>query len=521
MRGHTLDSEARIRSDTPDTPGGAETCLLGYTTDAGLPVYIPDSENYGHRFIIGQSGVGKTTFANLLTLQQIQRGGGLLSINGKLDDEDLQTIYRMARYYGRERDILVLNAGDPKQSNSYNPILFGDSDEVAARVLSLIPSTETNPGADHYKQSANQGIATLVAALQKAKYAYNFMDLTILLQSPRALDYLERAVAAKVRNAKELTNLQLFTSQFRTAQSRTGEMVIDMKKLKDVFGGIGGRMYMFATNNFGEVLNSYTPELRIYDAIMDRKIVYVMLPTMGKDVAASNLGKLVVADYRTAISWVQARPKRERPMPYTLALFDEAGSYVTDSFNRIFEQSRTAHQMLNILVQTKANLDAISDELREMVLGNTWTKVFFKIGTPESAEMAAEVIGKHRAIYRSLQESGAAGRAAMTTNGMPDSSATTTMNIGMGQTEREDYIVAPRTLMGLDRGEAVVLRGGKTLYSVRVPQIEFDKKFISEAGRFEVNRFDFPTVRGIDLYTRIGEFLDGETRQQLENQAKR
>ena len=105
--------------------------------------------------------------------QQIQRGGGLAFIDGKLAGDDIETIYQYCCWAGREQDLLILNPGTPSMSNTYNPILRGDPDEVASRILSIIPSTENNPGADHYKQSANQGITTIVAALQAAGLAYN------------------------------------------------------------------------------------------------------------------------------------------------------------------------------------------------------------------------------------------------------------------------------------------------------------------------------------------------------------
>lgn len=519
LTGHSLDSAIKVSSHIPGAIGGTDKALLGYTTDTGLPLMIPDVENYAHRFIIGQSGVGKTTLLNLLMFQQMQRGGGIFAMNGKLDDEDLQMFYRMARWCGREKDILVLNPGNPAVSNTYNPILYGDPDEVSARILSLIPSTESSAGADYYKQSANQGIATLVAALKAAKYAYNFMDLTILLLSPKALEFLNLMVRQRANKSQELLNLELFISQFRT-QSRIGTMEIDMKKLKDVFGGMGSRMFMFATNQFGQVMNDYAPELRLEDALRQKKLVYVMLPTLGKDIAANNLGKLVVADYRTALSWIQALPKSSRPVPYTLASFDEAGSYITETFNRIFEQVRTAHQMLTIGVQTVANLEAISEELREMVLGNTWLKIIFKIGTPESAEKMAQIIGEQKNVMWSLGETGSSGRSGATTDGMPDSSATQGVNVGRTGRQEIGWRVDPTKLAALDRGEALVLRGGKNLYSLRIPQIEFTKEFIEESGKFEINRFRMPRAGGIDLYSHINDFLDSETRSALENESR-
>jgi intracellular multiplication protein IcmO len=123
-----LESKISIESAAALTrPDGL---LLGYTTDTGKPVYLPDEDLMRHGFIGGQSGVGKTVLGRLLMFQQIQRGGGLAFIDGKLTAEDIQTMYQYCCWAGREQDFLVLNPGNPAMSNTYNPILRGDPDEV-------------------------------------------------------------------------------------------------------------------------------------------------------------------------------------------------------------------------------------------------------------------------------------------------------------------------------------------------------------------------------------------------------
>ncbi|MGR0140739.1 conjugal transfer protein TraG, partial [Pseudomonas sp. RSP] len=253
-----LDSKINIRSATDLVrPDGM---LVGYTTDTGSPVHIPDEDLMRHGFILGQSGVGKTVLGKLLMFQQIQRGGGLTFIDGKMNAEDIQTIYQYCCWAGREQDLLILNPGNPDMSNTYNPILRGDPDEVAARILSIIPSTENNPGAGHYKQSANQGIATLVAAFQAAGLAYNFIDFTILLMNHKAIEELETRLKKSQPHNPATKNLSLFLEQYKVGgMNKPGlENMVDIKRMKETFGGLAGRMYMFGTGKFGEVLNTYT-----------------------------------------------------------------------------------------------------------------------------------------------------------------------------------------------------------------------------------------------------------------------
>lgn len=493
-REHALPSSLKIRSDRTiqigDDPKDKYPFLLGYSTDTGEPVILGTEERMRHLFIIGQSGVGKTVAASLLMQQQIQSGGGLLFIDGKIDQSNIDQIYHYACHAGRSHDLLVINPDDPQQSNTYNPVLYGDADEKADGILQLIPSTESNAGADYFKQEAKQALTTLIRALQTARKAYNMIDLTVLLMNSNALLELERDLKNKEPNSPANSEFKLFLDKFRVPPNpQMPKGGIDMKKMKEVFGGIGGRLYSFGTGKFGEIMNTYDPDVNLYEAIRNNKIIYVALPTMGKDTTARNFGRLVIADLRTAISWLQKLPKPERPDPPFMAFCDEAGSYVNDSWSRIPEQARSAHVFFIPAAQTAANFKAISPELHEMIIGNAWTKMFFKIGTQETALEAAELIGKRIAITKSLADVETQSSSSSFLRSTPESNVGAGRSLNIGEREQEAYIVSPDDLKKLDKGEAVITIGGNNIFNVRIPMVVFDDEAKKRFGPFTVNRF--------------------------------
>ncbi|BBI65800.1 hypothetical protein HSBAA_PA_4030 (plasmid) [Vreelandella sulfidaeris] len=140
---------------------------------------------------MGQSGVGKTTLGEYILWQQTARGRGWLFIDAKIDRDTRDHLAYMAKVTGREDELYIIDVSDPDNANTYNPVLHGDPDEVASRLMNLIPSAENNPGADHYRQSANHALTVIIAALQASGQLYHFGDLSILLQSDRALENLE------------------------------------------------------------------------------------------------------------------------------------------------------------------------------------------------------------------------------------------------------------------------------------------------------------------------------------------
>lgn len=503
-----FDSNVAISSSakTPDLAGGAGM-LIGYKVEDGRPVYVPDEDLMRHLFILGQSGVGKTVLGANLIFQQIARGGGLTFIDGKMTDEELQKIWQMCAWCGRERDLFIINPGRPEMSNTYNPLLYGDPDEIADRPISTIPQNDSNPGTDYYRKAAHQGIVTLVSAMKKAGLAYNFIDFAVMLMNSKALEELERKLMEVAPNSDEARAFSLFVDQFRYSAKPGADATIDMKRLKEVFGGIGQRMYLLGTGKFGEVLNSYTPDLNLFEAIMNNKIIYVQLPTMGKNEAAMNFAKMFISDFRTSISWLQDLPEENKLQIPHFFFMDEAGGYVSMNMTRPFEQARSARVILCPAAQTMANFKAISEEFAEMVIGNTWTKLIFKVGTQASAEEMAEVAGMHIVNVRQVAEARNKGTSSQILRLDPAASESEGLSETVTYKEQEENRVSADQLKALGKGECVMLYGGDQVHHLKIPMLKFDSQEAKKFGKPRVHRFRKRAVKGADFFKNAEKYL--------------
>lgn len=348
---------------------------LGVIVDTGKPLIVSTDSFMRHSAIVGTTGVGKTVLGEYIMDQQMARGGSVIFSDGKLSQEGCDKFYQLCVKNGREQDFRVINPGNSAFSNTYNPILDGDPDEVADRLVSLIPSTESDAGSDHFKQAAKQGCTVLITAIQALGLAYEFMDLVILLSNEEELIDLEKQLRERVvlnrkeswrteqKNGKKipdaemaLTQLHIFLNQYRV-KNKDGIEGIDIKRLKETFGGIGGRLFTFGSDSFGRVLGVTNPEISLFDDIRAGKLIYVMLPTMGKGQTASNFGKMFLGDLRTAISWLQALPDDQKTKIPTLVFMDEFGATATELMARPFEQARSARVILLPAFQTYSNLE--------------------------------------------------------------------------------------------------------------------------------------------------------------------
>ena len=471
---------------------------FGYTKDNYYPVDIPNQFTMRHTAIIGQSGVGKTTLGEFILWQQAIRGGGWVFIDAKLDASTRDKLFYMMSILGRADDFYVLNVDQPDNSNRYNPILRGDADEVSSRLLNLLPASENSPGADYYRNSANHALTVLIGGLKAAKYRYHFADLAILLQSGRALGELERMVPP----GPEKMALQVFLDQFRK-KTKEG-VVIDTDRLKQVLGGMSGRIALFAQGKFGQIFNTYTPEIDLTEIVMQNKFLYVMLPTMGKDAAALNLGKMILSDLRTAVYNVQALKEDQRPWPPFLVFADEMGSYVMPGIARLFEQARSANICMIPAFQSFANLSVVSPDFADIIIQNTWNKVLFKFASKESPEIAAEIIGKTKRFTKTFTKGQSEGGTASSMNTTPQASASDSGSLNQSWRETEEFRVTPDQLKALGMGEAIIMSGPR-IFHVRTPMLKFPKVPEFKAVRHHVT---IPkTEKALDFMVRYKEFL--------------
>ena len=507
-----IDAEPREGFVLPSDPVFTEPGpLVGYTRDSHAPVRVPYDLFMRHVALIGASGVGKTTLLLWLLWQQMTLGGGWLFIDAKLDTDTRDTLGYLARLCGRENELYVLNVNDPEHSNTYNPILDGDADEVASRLVNLVPSTETDAGADHYKQSANQALTVFVGALKACKLRYNFTDLSILLQSGQAIEQLLRMTP----QGPERMALDVFIDKFRKGTPQGVQ--IDVNKMKDALGGMAGRIALFAQGKFGQVFNTYAPEINLTEILRTNKMLYVMLPTMGKDTAALNLGKMIVSDFRTAVARIQALPKQQRPWPPFMAALDEMGSYVMQGIARLFEQARSARIALMPGFQAFGNLREVSPEFADIIMQNPWEKAFFRFGGKDSAEAAAEMLGKVRRFRYGISTSESSGESAHVIRAAPQSSQSASGNVGQSWAEQEDYRVSVDKLAGLPVGESVFTIGAR-IYHIVTPllQTPIDQLKPDDARRAEYifSPMRHPTrvpdgEQGLHFEQRYADFMAG------------
>jgi hypothetical protein len=496
--------------------------LMGYCADSGLPVRISNQSMMRHFLAAGMTGVGKTVSAISLMMQQISKGGGVLWVDGKLDPQNMETFFHMAKWLGRESDVRIINPADPRLSNTYNFVLHGEPEEVASRILSTLPATGLSAGADYYKQAANQGLISVLGALKLSRLAYNCMDLAILLTHPKALRELDHRVSAWTPlKDPRLAAFKLFLETCKTTPSN-GASSLDAKKLKELFGGVAGRLFVFGSSQCGQVTQSYVPDIELFEDLKAGKLIYCALPTMGQQVSAQNFGKMVMGDLRTAIARLQARPQEERPEVPFLVWLDEVASYANAAtLSTPFQQSRSAHMSLGVGFQEQSSIEELGPAFLGTLMGNTYNKLFFKPADRASAEAWSRTLGQKKTWHRSHQK-GMGETFKFSLLGLHGANAfQQTLSAQESLKEALEYRVSADRLAQLGLGQAVFLHASSEIYDLHIPKIEFTQDLKAALGGVRIQRPADRTVsptmeqtQGLYFEQRYREFLSELSRRE-------
>ena len=493
-----FSSELGLQSAEPPiwTPSAhnPHAYLMGYTLDKGTPIQLSGEHLCRHFLAAGMTGVGKTVSSTLLMAQQISMGGGVLWVDGKLDPENMEMFFHLAKWLGRESDVRIVNPANPKLSNTYNFIAQGSPDQVASRILSTLPSTQSNAGSDYYKQAANQGLICVIGAIQWLGLTYNCMDLAILLTHPKALLELDEKINAclHVRSHQHdpsIASFKLFLESCKSSHPLNGKTQIDTRKLRDLFGGVAGRLFVYGSGSCGEVTNTYHSEVDLFEGMRQGQLMYCALPTMGQHLSAQNFGKILLGDLRCAVAKLQALPKASRPDPPFLIWLDEVASYGSaNALATPFQQARSAHIALGVGFQEHASVQELGPSFLSTILGNTYNKLLFKPSDPQTAKDWAEMIGRHRVFETSVSTQHSRSKAFDFLGLAWNSKAAQAFSQTHTRREREEYRLSVERLARLDVGQAVLLHGATQLYDLRIPKLSFLPHMRRELGEVVIQR---------------------------------
>jgi len=328
---------------------------------------IKNKDRLQHCFILGKSGVGKSSLLQNIAVADIQRGRAacVIDCHGDLVEDLLNFIpeHRIA-------DVIYFNACDPDYAIGFNPLANVQPDyhhlvasSIIATIKKVYGESSWGPRLEHTLRM------TLLSLLQ-------FGDATLLDIQPMLTDQVFRN-----KVLERVTSPHLLS--FWRNEHEKGGAGFKMESAAAVINKFG----IFAASAplrhiFGQKKQSFTMQ----QVIDEGKILLVNIGkgVIGSDVS-SLLGSILISSIQHAALFRATQPAISRK-PYSL-IVDELQNYATASFAQALSECRKYGLGL---VAASQHLQQLTDEIRASIFGNVGTIISFRLGAEDSRYMLRE-----------------------------------------------------------------------------------------------------------------------------------
>jgi type IV secretory system conjugative DNA transfer VirD4/TraG family protein len=364
-----------------------------WVSDEEKLVLLAPEDRAQHLYIVGKTGLGKSTLLRNLILQDLYagRGVGLLDPHGDLARDVLDAIPR-----ARTNEVLHFAPGDLARPVGLNLLPKVAQDEehlVVAGVLSAFRGIWGSSWGPRLEYILGHALAALL----------DHGGLTILAL-PRLLsdDAFRERLTARVRDPV----LRAFWREEYARYDRR----FRLEAIAPIQNKIGRLLANAPMRNvFGQARNRFDAGF-----LMDRS--RILIADLGKGVIGEDhsrlMGALLLSQFQWAAMQRAALPESERT-PFYLYI-DEFQSFATEALTSILAEARKYGLSLILAHQY---LDQLTDEIRQSVFGNVGNLIAFRVGERDARLLADELggdvktgnlvsLGKHE-IYARLLDHGA------------------------------------------------------------------------------------------------------------------
>ena len=385
--------------------------FLGNQVSSGQELWLKAKDILTHTLLFGTTGSGKTETLVSLAYNSLATGSGLFYIDPKASPKLAVQIWQMARFLGRDDDFRVLNYGtsgktkgkSPQRlSNTNNPFTFGSAESLTQILVSLMPASDG--GNSIFAAKAQALISGVMYAL------VDLRDKGLLKLSTKVIRdslALEKCVALALRSELDEESRDSIQAALGTSGWIAGrEMKDQPPSFAEQFGyaqSYFGKALSSLTDTYSHIYGAEDGEVDFADAILQRRILVVLLPSLEKAPAElQSLGKISLSAIRnacavglgaqiegSAVDVLEALPTDSVGIGPYLCIVDEYAAIVTPGFEVVLTQGRGLGIAAIIASQDYAGILEADQKGAQQMVANTSIKIFMKM---QDAEKTWELV---------------------------------------------------------------------------------------------------------------------------------
>lgn len=330
---------------------------------------IKSKDRSRHTYVIGKTGMGKSTLLENMAIQDIQNGEGLTFI-----DPHGSTAEKLLDYVPEERikDVLYFAPFDLDYPVSFNVLEQVEADKRHLVVSGLMATFE--------KIWVDAWSARMAYILQNTLLALlQYPDATLLgvnrMYSDK--DYRKRVV----EHLTDPTSRSFWVDEYAKYTD---------KYAAEATPAIQNKIGQFASNPLiRNIIGQPRSSFNIRD-LMDKKKIFIVNLSKGRvgEGNANLLGSMLITKiYLAAMSRADSMGAVLKALPHSYLYVDEFQSFANKSFADILSEARKYKLNLTIAHQY---IEQMEEEVRAAVFGNVGTMIAFRVGSYDAETLEKE-----------------------------------------------------------------------------------------------------------------------------------
>jgi intracellular multiplication protein IcmO len=396
-------------------------------------LWLTNNDTRTHILFIGTTGSGKTEGLKSLVSNSLTWGSGFVYVDGKADTDLWASLYSLARRFGRDDDLLVLNymtanSDDGATSNTMNPFSNGSASYLSNMVTSLMPDA----GGDNamWKERAVALLSALMPALtwKRDKQGLlldvgvlrEYIELKPIIALSRDQNLPERIIRGLQGYLNTLPGYvdAAFDDEGNERPPSPDQPMYDLQVARQQHGYLSmqfTRSLQSLADEYGYIFKVQLADIDVLDTVLNRRILVALIPALEKSGdEAANLGKIIAASLKGMMgatlgntvegSWEMAiGSKQTRSASSFMTVFDEVGYYTAPGMAVMAAQARSLGFSLVFAAQDLPSLEKRVKQEAQSILANCNLKIFGKIEDPTETK---DFLDKHAGSSWVMESSG-------------------------------------------------------------------------------------------------------------------
>lgn len=389
-------------------------------------IYSSDSDMRAHNLILGTTGSGKTELLLGLCANALTQNTGFIYVDGKGDPKLMEQIFRLARTFGREDDLLLINfitsgrdfidKQTDKVTNNINLMDKASSGMLIELITGLMD--DSGSSGDMWKGRAIAFVAALTRPL-----CYLRDKGFIQLSAETYLQYFELEALEKLINDPEKEFPNLDKAQFEVVALALISYITNIpgynpklykdkkrqeQKTVEQHGYITmqlTRIFNDLTYNYAHIFKTDVGDIDFYDVVLNRRLLVTLLPALERAPDTLKMcGKLIVGNIKQMMSGclgnrvegqvreiIESRPTNAA-VPFYIIL-DEYGYYAVVGFAVAPAQARSLGFSVTFAAQDFSSLKKSSAEEADATWENTNVRAVGRLTSGKESETWRRVCG--------------------------------------------------------------------------------------------------------------------------------